>query len=92
MVAAADAMSRGIRHLRMADHVAPVDGHAGARGQVGDELRGRLVLRRREAAVPTEAFVLDPDRVQVDPAVPGVPGDVGEVLTSWTMSPPREIT
>ena len=58
--------------------MAPVERHPPAVREVGDELGRGSVLGLGEAVPVHPALVLDPDRVQVPPAVAGVPGDVGD--------------
>ena len=69
-----------VGHLRVADDVLAVDRDVVAPDEPGDELRGGRVLGGREAGrVVGLADVLDPDGVDVDLPVAGMPRDVGEV-------------
>ena len=67
-------------HLRVADHVDSVDRQQRAACQPGGQAgRGAELCLGEPGRVAAPPFVLDPDRLAVDPRVARVPGDVGEV-------------
>src|SRR5207248_2166399 len=79
-----------VRHLVVADDVRPVERYAPPMPEVRDELRRRSILGLGVGAAADPALVLDPDRVEVPPAITRVPGDVRHRHELDDLTAPRD--